>query len=98
MKEVKDYPSEFINAFATAFDLLDRSNIKYFDHNIPKFKRYGRYLYIVPCALIHFIFETLYVKSWFTKKESISKIIWMIPIYLILIQCKFLDIVDFFLL
>ncbi|OWR52630.1 hypothetical protein KGM_205746 [Danaus plexippus plexippus] len=69
-----------------AFDLLHRSNITYFDSNDSSFKKYWRFFYVVPCALIHFFFETVYVISLFTGESPKSEITWMIPVYLILVQ------------
>ncbi|CAG9583399.1 unnamed protein product [Danaus chrysippus] len=79
-------PYEFLKPLNMAFDLLGRSNIKYFDGKDSGFKKYWRFLYVVPCALTHFIFETLYVISLLTSDSPTSEISWMIPVYLILFQ------------
>lgn len=87
---MNSYPYEFLKHLNMAFDLLHRSNITYFDSNDSSFKKYWRFFYVVPCALIHFFFETVYVISLFTGESPKSEITWMIPVYLILVQGYFM--------
>ncbi|CAH2090563.1 unnamed protein product [Euphydryas editha] len=86
MDGMKNFPYEFTKPLLLCFNLLKRCNIGFFDDNVPFFKKYWRFFFIIPFVLIHYITFSVYMSRVFTNQIKMSELAFMVPVYLIFTQ------------
>lgn len=88
MEEVNNLPEEFFAPIKNCLELLNNSNLTFFDKE-KKFSKYIRYAYIVPCVIIFYISQSAYLRKVFKGELELFELGYVLPIYVVCTQSKY---------